>query len=272
MDTTPPDGDNLDLKDQNELKKLKLTLETGATFFESEDTDLPPEIEADWLANIEAFEAQFAHAKTTTLFNLLGQPEYKPVEELTDSAITLELARLLDVMEKQSCFVEIESPLSDEQQYRFITEELFASETNDMRVPGMMLVYSYEEFHPNNEYDLRRYTAEFFPQIFRNIDGIAPDWLNLAEQVVIGNKTYNHQEIKVFLTNLFQLCDSIEMTSLDITHLVMEENSAVVDFEIAIKTNTNSIPTQLKGIGQFCYITELGYWSISEIKLPVLGF
>lgn len=272
MENDPIRDEDLGLKDQNELKKLKLTLETGATFFESEEDVLPAEVEANWLANIEAFEKQYANAKTTTVFDLLGQPDYKPAEELTPANITTELERLVKAMEQQGCFVEIQSPLTQEQQYRFITEELFIHETTDMRLPGMMMVYSYEEFHPNNEYDLRRYTNEFFPQVFKNKDSISPAWLNLAQKVRIGNQEYNHEEIKVLFLKLLHNFDKIEMTSFNITNVVMQEDKAIVDFEIALETIIDNSSSQLNSEGRFNYITEHGYWSICEIELPVLIF
>jgi len=37
--------------------------------------------------------------------------------------------------------------------YKFITEELFDHEMDDIMLPGFVHHFIYEEFHPNHEYD-----------------------------------------------------------------------------------------------------------------------
>ena len=45
--------------------------------------------------------------------------------------------------------------------YEFLTEELFLHESSMFSMPGMTTHYIYEEFHPNHEYDIRRYSEDF---------------------------------------------------------------------------------------------------------------
>jgi hypothetical protein len=56
----------------------------------------------------------------------------------------------------------------DRFQYRFITEELFKHETDaGMLIPGMVLNFIYEEFHPDHEQEIRDRTAEFMEGWFQ---------------------------------------------------------------------------------------------------------
>ena len=51
--------------------------------------------------------------------------------------------------------------------YKFITEELFEHEMDNISVSGMVTHFIYEEFHPNHEQDLKRYTDELVGILFR---------------------------------------------------------------------------------------------------------
>jgi len=48
--------------------------------------------------------------------------------------------------------------------YRFITEELFKEELDDIKIEGMTHHYIYEEFHPNHEHDIKNRCKEFLDE------------------------------------------------------------------------------------------------------------
>ena len=50
--------------------------------------------------------------------------------------------------------------------YRFVTEELFKHEIEDVKVRGWVHQFIYEEFHPNPEYDVRSATFYGLQAIF----------------------------------------------------------------------------------------------------------
>jgi len=52
--------------------------------------------------------------------------------------------------------------------FRFITEELFECETDDVQLPGMTKNIIYEEFHPNHKMDIENETATFMNDFFEN--------------------------------------------------------------------------------------------------------
>ncbi|MGM0532453.1 MAG: hypothetical protein ACQER7_13995 [Bacteroidota bacterium] len=61
--------ENNEKKDNNHRKKREIEKKYGAKF--SDHSDLPPDIEAEWLKNIEKFEEQFNQGKRTTLWEYL---------------------------------------------------------------------------------------------------------------------------------------------------------------------------------------------------------
>lgn len=71
-----------------EQKKKKLAEKFGAQFNHS--NDLPPEIESDWLGYIEEFEEQFNGAQKITVWEYIGKPDFKKLDEMNDAEIAAE--------------------------------------------------------------------------------------------------------------------------------------------------------------------------------------
>ena len=59
------------------------------------------------------------------------------------------------LLAQKNIVVEFTKPRNARFKYRFITEELFEHEMDDVHVKGMFTHFTYEEFHPNHDYDLR---------------------------------------------------------------------------------------------------------------------
>ncbi len=160
---TPLDPDD-DLQASNELLRLKLELDHHMIMSGS-SSELPPEVEHEWLKNIYDFEKQCKEAGKAMVYDILGRPPFKPYHELTREELRSELERLKAMMEAKGMGLDFCCEYDDEVIYRFITEELFEHETDAFLMEGMFRHFTYEEFHPNHDYDLRRYTLDFFEHI-----------------------------------------------------------------------------------------------------------
>jgi hypothetical protein len=136
----------------NGLKKKALEKKYGAMF--GGTSDLPPEIEKQWLDYIEAFEEKYANAKRIKIFKLIGEPKFKPVNELTDEVFPHELDRLYQILIENEISLDTLGDVDDREIYRFITEELFYEEVDDMQIPGLNNCFIYEDFHPNATLDI----------------------------------------------------------------------------------------------------------------------
>jgi len=152
------------LRMENELIKLKLQAELGATSFSASGLD--PGLENEFLKNVMAFEENFAGRKRVLVFDLLGKPEFKRADELTGEALDIELEKLNTLLEEKNINVYFGDEVDNRTQYQFITEELFDHETTFLPVPGMMTCFDYEEFHPNHKKDIENRATEFLKEWF----------------------------------------------------------------------------------------------------------
>lgn len=150
------------LKRENEEKKKKLESEHGANFFTPDNGDeIDPMIENIFLNNIKEFENADNSSKRIKIYDFIGRPQFRNVVEIPNSEISQELEKVMILLNKYQIELSTICDVNDRELYRFITDELFEAETDDVKVEGMMSCFIYEEFHPNHNYDIRRICSDF---------------------------------------------------------------------------------------------------------------
>lgn len=170
------------LRLENEILKLKMQAEFGAMFGQMSD-ELTPEMEHAFLQNILAFEDEYKNRKMMRVYDLLGQPAYKPFAVLSEDELKHELKRLLELMKEKKVELHVKAKYPAQLIYRFITEELFEHETDDMQVEGMLKNFSYEEFHPNHKADIEEGTMGFLKHWFEQT--FDEDSMELSAQMIL---------------------------------------------------------------------------------------
>jgi hypothetical protein len=153
-----------ELSAENELMKLKMMAEFGGDFMGGED--LPPDIENQFLKQVMNFHKMHDHSKVTTVYKYIGEPEYNHVNDLSQAEIKKELKKLIKLMEKNGVSLNVLAETPEREIYRFITEELFKHEIEDVKMKGWVNQFVYEEFHPNAEYDVRSAVQHGLQSIF----------------------------------------------------------------------------------------------------------
>lgn len=248
------------LRMENELKKMKLMLEHGAMFSDNQSKmPLDPFIENQFLNNIEAFERSYNNAERIVLFDFINRPDFCKVDDIPDSLISTELDRIMNILNENGIQLDTLCDVKEREIYRFVTEELFAYEMDNMRIPGMMTCFIYEEFHPNHEYDLRRYSLE----------GVE-SFLNKKDKYYEMHFTQEATEAQWF-TNFRDAFVSFSIRHFDITGLTINELTATVTFTIdfAGTIEGSNQKQNFKGTGTIEFIYQYDYWYIQKINFPV---
>lgn len=252
----------LDIRDENEFKKLKLCIEQDADYFNKDNTDIPPEIEGQFLDYITDFENASKNAKQITVFERLGKPEYKAESTLSNGEIRIELEKIEILMQNHGINLDVLADYPDEERliYKFITEELFEHKITDMNIRGLQTCFIYEEFHPNHEYDLKRDTEDFLKMFFNTKD----DYYlrNHSEEAI------NH----ITLNNFRSLFKEFEMTFFDFQEITFDKQDAIVRFNIDFWAKIKETDTKINysGDGNLTFKSEYGYWYLREVTLPII--
>ena len=247
------------LKFENELKRIKLSLEKGAVFSNPGNSEnLPPEIENEFLNHVEAFEKVYENAEQISVYDFIGRPDYLKADSIPDDNIGIALENIMDVMNENGIVLDVICDVEDRVLYTFITEELFLHEIDNIRIPGMTTNFIYEEFHPNHEHDIRDHSEDFIKTL---LDKESEYYTTFISREAENSKVFS------------QFRDSytaFKLTSFRITDLTYAEEKASVTFKAdftAMIENSNEAQ-HFKGQGTMELVYQYDFWCVHKVNFP----
>lgn len=257
------------LQMENNLLKLKLMAEHEAHF--PDESKLDPAVENEWLNYIYDFEEQHKNARQIPLYEYIGKPEFKKIDELNDKQVADELDRLLDIMGENGINLDCLAEYDDRTIYAFITDELFSHEIDDVRIEGMTTNFIYEEFHPNHDYDLRRNTEDFLKALLER------EWMEYDEHALAKNmESSNGEKIDrdgyISRIELFQgAWKRFEVLRKDIEKVDFDLDKCRAVVEVGLKFNAlseDNHTTSFEGVATLLFEYEYEYWSLIGAEIP----
>jgi hypothetical protein len=151
--------------------------------------------------------------------------------------------------------------------YKFITEEFFAQEIDDVRIDGMSQIYCYEEFHPNHEYDLKRHSQEFMESLFEREFHREFDKYCLFDIVKYQNDELDRLAFIDKISSFQEINKPGKIINRKIlrAEFDLDKGFAEVNGEITYSANCRTHSGEFKLL--FC-MDELGYWCINGVDIP----
>lgn len=209
------------LRLENEYLKMKLSAETGAVFG-GDASDLPPEIINEWLKNVAAFEKNYAEGKEVLIRELLGNPDFKEENLMSDEEFDEAYDRLLSLMEEKNIQVNFIRERDDRFKYNFITKELFDESTNLVPVAGMVTNFIYEEFHPDHEMDIQNKTHDFFAAFFERRMVESGKFFLADQHILPDGQVLPREQILARFESMYEVVPEFENTSFEIEKIDFE--------------------------------------------------
>jgi len=164
------------LRADNEIMAMSLELSHGGMTHISDDA--PPELVNAWLKNVTAYEAQHQNAPLIAVFDCIGRPAFATPELLEASTLPGEIERLEEILHTHGLIVIRPDYVDDDTFYTFLVTELFAHEIPNLRLPGMITMLDYEEFHPNHPEIIRQNVSEFLLDLLNIEQPYTASWLS----------------------------------------------------------------------------------------------
>ena len=256
----------------NEKKRQELAKRYGAAFGDDEAA-LPVDVESEWLDYVEEFERQFEDAGRVTVREYLGYPIVVSLPSILPENLELELEHLIEFMYLHGVAVHFLSNVAHDEAYRFIVEELFDEEIDDVRIPGMTTNFIYEEFHPNDEYDAKIWAQDFlFSLLGHHREGV--------EVALCGNELYTAAGLPTSKATMMQKIDAFFARHPSITDTKIIPLACTLDdvyADVSVSTTWTSVRAhpddqyQYTGCSQFrLKRSDYGGWDVVQAK--VVGF
>ena len=265
------------LRLENDILKLKLQAEFGAQFDEIAK-DVSPELEQQFLKQVYDFEKAWEKQEITTVGGLLGNPCFKPIESIAPSELEAEYQTVLDLYEEKGISVDFTNEYPTDLKYRFATEELPLHETMLVNMPGMMLGFIYEEFHPNHASDMEEKAKTFLEGWFnRDAEKCIG---SVSKELILDNGTLLSREtFRLKMQQLFDSFNAFSETDYFISETSYEKQEASDEGdELALGyveggmrwkaelENGETMP--VSGPFKFYFEFSFGDWSIMYFVLP----
>ncbi|MBK9228574.1 MAG: hypothetical protein IPL67_16360 [Ignavibacteria bacterium] len=255
-----------EIEQENALLKMKLTAEFGMT---DSGGNIDPEIENAWLKNIYEFEKSFAEHKRIKIYDYIGRPEYRNVSEIPTEEVATELDRVMDLLLQHNIELSTLCDYEDDVIYKFITEELFQLEIDEIRIEGMMTCFIYEEFYPNYEYDLRNHALDFIHDLLSENLRMEFFCHLLEHQVEFQGSKHLINDFSMIVMMFRESCGPFSINDLNVDEISfsLETGEAIVNGRLSYNNSSG------KQEGPF----ELGlklheqWWTVSRVVLPGFG-
>lgn len=258
-----------ELKAENNLLKLKLGLEHGMQM--SESGDLNPDVENQWLKSVYAFEQQYKDAKRVKVYDHIGRPSFMKSDQLSIIEITGERQRLQSIMAENGVELDCICEYDDVTIYRFITEELFEHEMDDIRITGMTYHFIYEEFHPNHDYDLRRDTTRFLRALFGRQWNAEYDGIMLNSAITFSGKEYDRLGMAAIIQTFQEAHSFFRVKSIDITSVFFDTEAAKAEVRATVNVSSrmkHGGKIQYEGDCLLHFVREFDFWSVCDFHIP----
>lgn len=270
------DRDN-DLRLENDILRLKLQAEFGAQFDETSN-DVAPEIEQRFLKQVYDFEKAWERQELVTVRNLLGNPLFKPLNKIPPVELPEIWQTVLDLYTEKGISIDFNNDYPLPVKYQFATEELPEHETMFVNMPGMMLGFIYEEFHPNYASDMeekvRTFLQGWFEQDVNKCGSVLSNEFILDNGIMFSKEKFIEK-----LTQLFDSIESIEDPDFFIAELSYdkqdieedEQSTALGYVEGAIRWKAAKPNGEIISFaGPFKFYLECNYnwWTIMFFQLP----
>ena len=226
-----------ELGTENELMKLKMMAEFGGNFIGSED--IPPEVENQFLKQIINFHKQHESSHLITVHKFIGEPGYNHVNDMSDKQVEKELKRLLKIMEKSGVSLSVLAETPKREVYRFVTEELFKHEIEDVKVKGWINQFIYEEFHPNPDYDVKNAVYYCLQSIFNKSNAIFEDHLSEEMKDSIG-LSMEVEDFRERIENFWSQFFSVKLEQYDFVKVELDKTAGVAHIVCNISYKTQS--------------------------------
>ena len=251
----------LNIRQENEFKKMKMNLESGAIFPDDLSKNLPPEVESQFLDSIMNFEQAFKNAEQVLVFEKIGSPDFIPENVLNDDEIKTELEKIEEIMRENGLNLDVLADYDDEERliYKFITEELFFKEIEDVKIEGYCINFIYEEFYRNDKHELEQNTKDFLNMYFDKKSNFYEEFHS--------KDAINHEE----LNNFRSLFKKMKIKLFDVLSIEINDNVAIVNFNIDFFGKIIGTDSKIyySGNGAVDFKFKNDFWELQTIIIPI---
>jgi len=251
------------------INELQLLAESGGELIRVED--LPEEVAQAVSKQIRIFQQKQENAVSKTLYDLIGRPDIKPIESLTEEKLTNALESLIEKLARKKIHFEVISNVSTEQRYQFLVDNLDRIQILDLGLRGWKTHLFYEDFQPEPENALKLSAYNLFASLF-NQSQVVPDQL-FSDTVILNGNSMNQNELIKILDQCKASLNDGRFLNMNVRYCEFSEDQKclVADVEFDYRISRNRKRTSFSNSSRLEFDNSTGASLIAAIELPVLS-
>ena len=122
-------------------------------YVDDEYDNFEVEDDSEFLNKVKKFEKQHEGSRIVNVYKLIGKPSFKKFTELDKDTLKTEYQKFLTLLDTLNIIVHFKNDYPLKEKYRFITEEIFYQDAEDVKGTNLHVNFIYEDFHPEMDED-----------------------------------------------------------------------------------------------------------------------
>jgi len=134
---------------ENQVKAMKFDLENDSHSFIS--SDMPPEMADEFFKMVLEREKALVKAEKISIYEIIGKPKFAPMDLLeNEEEFAREVERLQGLCEDKGILITPPEAMKASGFYRFLIEDFFNHEIENIDEPGLIRPFYYEMFYQDS--------------------------------------------------------------------------------------------------------------------------
>jgi hypothetical protein len=159
--------------------------------------------------------------------------------------------------------------------YQFVTTELFGVEMDNIRMPGLVNHFTYEDFHMNNQYEIERIGIDLIKSIYNHEWRAEYDSVWVGAAVKCNGIAHDFHGFSSLIMGFQQRHSFLEIRELHVNEVSVDESrnrGQMTATLVYLSQQHHGAREQLKGtcVINFQRDTSPGDWNVVDINVPGL--
>jgi hypothetical protein len=270
-----PDREALQV--ENEILKMKLTLERGGVFGKTDNPNFTPEMEHAFLQSIMEVERQFDEQKTIQVFDKIGRPGcFNPSAELTDEELTPALNELLGLLNDHRIILNVSNDsIKEREVYRFITEDLFYQEIHDFDIERTSVVVHFDKLDDDPEFENTMLAIEGCIRPILEKEPMDCFFYFGLEQLKLNQHQDLTQDEFAILVNMFKkVYDELQIDEINETETILLDTTCEIKGSYRLKARAGKESCIIAGNWSVYFEKQVTneHWYIMGVEIAGIDF
>jgi hypothetical protein len=146
-------GKSLLKKNDNDFQEEELEFTLNEHEDDEEIITADTDDENLFLEEIKKFEKEHKKSRIVNVYKLINKPKFQKLVDIDNKFLKEQYEKIILLLDEKNIIVHFKNDYPLKEKYRFITEEIFNQDVEDVSCSNLHINFIYEDFHPEMDED-----------------------------------------------------------------------------------------------------------------------